>query len=178
MSPSKTILDILKQHPDSLSDWGYESPVELFDGLAFSLNTTFYHPGWIEIIYEDVEGAYFIRAVEKEHGYEQEVGFIQEVELFDVLKKVIEEGLTNEEIEDIRRRWWNAPSPTNPSHPRPSSQLPLGKMSSYFEMMDTRRPRRSKNVKAPETYGVQGGKTYRNDPIKQLNSKTTRICKL
>lgn len=46
-----------------------------------------------------------ISAYDTEYGYKHEVGFVQESELFDILDKEIREGLTDEEIEEIRKRW-------------------------------------------------------------------------
>ena len=109
MTPAQTILDLLKQHPDTLLEWGYNTPTEFPDGLKYWVNTTAYHPGWVRVIYDDAEGCYFIKASETEYGFYQEVGFVQEDELFEVLDKLVHEGFTDEEVEEIRRRWWSKP---------------------------------------------------------------------
>ena len=106
MTPSQTILDILNQHPANLLEWGYNTPTEFPDGLKYWVNTTAYHPGWVRVIYEEGEGCYYVKASEIEYGFYQEVGFVQEEELFDVLDKLVNEGFTDEEVEEIRRRWW------------------------------------------------------------------------
>jgi hypothetical protein len=109
MNPTKKILQILNEHPESLTEWGYESPKEITDGLVFSINTAALHPGWVRVEYDEAEGTYIISAHDTEYGYKHEVGFVQESELFDILDKEIREGLTDEEIEEIRKRWWSEP---------------------------------------------------------------------
>ena len=109
MNPTEKILQILNSHPETLSEWGYECPKEITDGLVFSINTSAWHPGWVRVEYDEAEGTYIISTHDTEYGYEQEVGFIQESELFYILDKEIREGLTDEEIEEIRKRWWSLP---------------------------------------------------------------------
>ena len=109
MNHTEKILQILNEHPETLSEWRYKCPKEITGGLVFSINTSAWHPGWVRIEYDEAEGTYFISAHETEYGYKQEVGFIQESELFDILDKVICGGLTDEEIEEIRKRWWSMP---------------------------------------------------------------------
>lgn len=106
MTPSEKILNILNEHHANLLDWGYNTPTEFSDGLKYWVNTTSFHPGWVRVIYEDAEGCYYVKASETEYGYYQEVGFVQEDELFEVLDKLVNEGFTDEEVEEIRRRWW------------------------------------------------------------------------
>ncbi|MBO7492525.1 MAG: hypothetical protein J6T87_00095 [Bacteroidales bacterium] len=109
MNPTEKILQILNEHPETLSEWGYECPKEITDGLVFSINTGAWHPGWVRVEYDEAEGTYIISAHDTEYGYKHEVGFVQESELFDILDKEIRVGLTDEEIEDIRKRWWSEP---------------------------------------------------------------------
>lgn len=109
MNHTEKILQILNEHPEALSEWEYEKQVEINDGLEFSINTGVWHPGWVRVEYDEAEGTYTISAHDTEYGYKQEVGFIQESELFDILDKVICGGLTDEEIEEIRKRWWSIP---------------------------------------------------------------------
>ena len=52
MSPTEKILQILNEHPETLSEWGYEEPVEINDGLEFSINTCAYHPGWVRVFFD------------------------------------------------------------------------------------------------------------------------------
>ena len=106
MTPSEKILTILNQHSAKQLKWGYNALTEFSDGVKYWVNTTAYHPGWVRVIYEDAEGCYFIKAAETEYGFYQEVGFVQEDELFEVLDKLVHEGFTDEEVEEIRRRWW------------------------------------------------------------------------
>ena len=106
MTPSEKILNILNEHHANLLDWGYNTPTEFSDGLKYWVNNTAFHPGWVRVIYEDAEGCYCVKASETEYGYYQEVGFVQEDELFEVLDKLVNEGFTDEEVEGIRRRWW------------------------------------------------------------------------
>lgn len=109
MTPSEKILDILNQRPANLMEWGYNTPTEFSDGVKFWVNTFAYHPGWVRVVYEDAEGCYYVKAAETEYGFYQEVGFVQQEELFEVLDKLVHEGFTDEEVEEIRRRWWNTP---------------------------------------------------------------------
>ena len=104
---TQKILQILNEHPEVLTEWGYENPEEITDGLVFAINTCRWHPGWIRVEYEEADGTYFIIVRDTEYGYEQEVGFVQESELFDILDKVAQGVMTEEEIEEIRRRWWS-----------------------------------------------------------------------
>ena len=105
MSPTEKILQILNEHPETLSEWGYEEPVEINDGLEFSINTCAYHPGWVRVFFDEADGAYFIKTVDEEHGRGQEVCSVPETELFDILDRVIRVGLTEEVIVEIRKRW-------------------------------------------------------------------------
>lgn len=109
MKASEKILNILNQHPTNLLEWGYNTPTGFLDGVKFWVNTFAYHPGWVRIVYEEGEGTYYVKAAETEYGYFQEVGFVQENELFEVLDKLVHEGFTDEEVEGIRRRWWSKP---------------------------------------------------------------------
>lgn len=109
MTPARTILTILNQHPANLLEWGFNTPTEFPDGVKFWIYTTAYHPGWVRVVYEYAEGCYYVKAAETEYGYFQEVGFVQEDELFEVLDKLVHEGFTDEEVEGIRRRWWSKP---------------------------------------------------------------------
>lgn len=109
MNHTEKILQILNEHPETLSEWRYECPKGITGGLEFSINTSVWHPGWVRVEYDEAEGTYIISAHDTEYGYKQEVGFIQESELFDILDKVICGGLTDEEIEEIRKRWWSMP---------------------------------------------------------------------
>lgn len=109
INPSKKILDILNEHPDAIADWGFKNPVETSDGLRFDIYTTGYHPGWVHVIYDDAEGTYILHTFEEESGNEQEVGFVQEAELFEILDKLVKEGLSEEEIESIRKNWFAKP---------------------------------------------------------------------
>ena len=109
MNPTEKILQILNEHPDTLSQWGFEAPEKITYGLEFNINTTAWHPGWVRVEYDDAEGTYIISAHETEYGFVQEVGFVQESELFDILDKVIQGDMTEEEIEEIQKRWWSKP---------------------------------------------------------------------
>lgn len=109
MNPTKRILEILNEHHEALSEWGYESPEEITDGLTFDINTCLWHPGWIRVEYDEAEGVYFITAHDREYGCKQEVGFVQKSELFNIMDKLIREGMTDEEIDEIRKRWWSIP---------------------------------------------------------------------
>ena len=42
-------MDILDEHPDTLSEWGFEFPTELIDGLAFTVSNKEYDPGWVQV---------------------------------------------------------------------------------------------------------------------------------
>lgn len=106
MTPARTILTILNQHPANLLEWGFNTPTEFPDGVKFWIYTFAYHPGWVRVVYEDAEGCYYVKAAETEYGFYQEVGFVQEDELFEVLDKLVHEGFTDEEVEEIRGRWW------------------------------------------------------------------------
>ena len=92
MNPSITIRNILNQHPDTLSAWEYENPMVIPYGLVFSVSSTFNHPRWVKVTYDDAEEAYVVRTLDKKTGLELEFGFIQESELFEVLDQVIREG--------------------------------------------------------------------------------------
>lgn len=107
VNPTKKILQILNDHSETLSEWGYEKLVAIKDGLEFSINTCGWHPGWVRVEYDEAEGTYIISVHETEYGFVQEVGFVQESELFDILNKVVCGNLTDEEIEEIRKRWWS-----------------------------------------------------------------------
>ena len=45
MKASEMIMDILGEHPDTLSEWGFEDTPELLAGVAFSVTTKGYYPG-------------------------------------------------------------------------------------------------------------------------------------
>lgn len=109
MNHTEKILQILNEHPEILSEWKYECPKGITGELVFSINTSAWHPGWVRVEYDEAEGTYIISAHDTEYGYEHEVGFVQESELFDILDKEIREGLTDEEIEDIRKRCLSKP---------------------------------------------------------------------
>ena len=92
MNPAMTIRSILNQHLDVLSVWEYESPMDIPHGLVFSVSSTFNHPRWVKVTYDDAEEAYVVRTLDKKTGLELEFGLIQESELFEVLDQVIREG--------------------------------------------------------------------------------------
>lgn len=88
---------------------GYECTKKITNGLVFSINTGAWHPGWVCVEYDEVEGTFIISTHHTEYGYKQEVGFVQESEFLDILDKEIREGLTDEEIEEIRKRCLSKP---------------------------------------------------------------------
>ena len=102
MNPSMTIRSILNQHPDTLSTWEYENPMDIPYGLVFSVSSTFNHPRWVKVTYDDAEEAYVVRTLDKKTGLELEFGFIQESELFEVLDQVIRDGRLRKVREDGR----------------------------------------------------------------------------
>ena len=93
MNPSITIRNILNQHPDTLSAWEYESPMDIPHGIVFSVSCTFNRPRWVKVTYDDAEGAYVVRTLDKRNGIEQEIGFVLESDLLNVLDNVIREGV-------------------------------------------------------------------------------------
>lgn len=109
MRPLETILNIINRHPDAISEWGYESPMELTDGLAFGVNSKGYDPGWVQVRYDDGDDSFFLRIVEQEYGFAQEVCMVPEKELFDVLHKLVIGDLSEDEIREMERRWWDEP---------------------------------------------------------------------
>ena len=92
MNPSMTIRNILDQHPDTLSVWEYENPMDIPYGLVCSVSSTFNRPRWVKVTYNDAEEAYVVRTLDKRNGLELEFGFVLESELFEVLDQVIREG--------------------------------------------------------------------------------------
>ena len=109
MRPSETILNILNRHPDTLSEWGFEDTMELLDGLAFSVTTKGYDPGWVQVRFDDGDDSFFLRIVEQEYGFAQEVCMVPEEELFDVLHKLVMGDLSDDEIMEMEKRWRNEP---------------------------------------------------------------------
>ncbi len=105
MKPSEMILGILNEHPDTVSLWGFESPTELLDGLAFGVTTKGYDPGWVSVRYDEGDVSYFVKITEQEYGFSQEVGVIPKEELFDVLDKLVLGDLSEDEIVERERRW-------------------------------------------------------------------------
>lgn len=101
------ILYILEEHPDTVSEWRFEAPTELLDGLAFSVTTKGYDPGWVSVRYDQGDDSFFIRTTEQEYGFSQEVGVIPKDELFDVLNKLVLGDLPDEEIMEMEKRWRN-----------------------------------------------------------------------
>lgn len=99
------IMDILGEHPDTLSDWVFESPTELIDGLAFGVTTKGYDPGWVSVRYDQGDDSFLIKATEQEYGFSQEVGVIPKDELFDVLNRLVLGDLSDEEIVEMEKRW-------------------------------------------------------------------------
>ena len=92
MNPSMTIRNILDQYPDTLSAWEYERPIDIPHGLVFSVSSTFNRPRWVKVTFDDAEGAYVVRTLDKRNGIEQEIGFVMESELFELLDQVIRDG--------------------------------------------------------------------------------------
>lgn len=105
MKPSEMILEILDEHPDTVSLWGFESPRELLDGLAFGVTTKGYDPGWVQVRYDEGDVSYFVKITEQEYGFYQEVGVIPENELFEVLNQLVLGDLSDEEIMEMEKRW-------------------------------------------------------------------------
>lgn len=52
----------------------------------------------VRVVYEEGEGTYYVKAAETKYGYFQEVGFVQEDELFEVLDKLVHEGFTDRRL--------------------------------------------------------------------------------
>jgi hypothetical protein len=61
-------------------------------GLVFSVSSTFNRPRWVKVTYDDAEGAYVVRTLDKRNGLELEFGFVQESKLFELLDQVIRDG--------------------------------------------------------------------------------------
>lgn len=99
------ILDILDKHPDTLSEWGFEDTTELLDGVAFSVTTKGYDPGWVSVRYDQGDDSFLLKVTEQEYGFSQEVGVIPKDELFDVLNKLVLGDLSDEEIMEMEKRW-------------------------------------------------------------------------
>jgi hypothetical protein len=105
MKPSEMIMDILDEHPDTVSLWGVESPRELLDGLAFGVSTKGYDPGWVSVRYDQGDDSFLVKVTEQEYGFSQEVGVIPRDGLFDVLNKLVLGDLGEDEIIELEKRW-------------------------------------------------------------------------
>ena len=103
------ILEILGEHPDTVSEWGFEDPTELLDGVAFGVNTKGYDPGWVSVRYDQGDESFLLKATEQEYGFSQEVGVIPKDELFEVLNKLVLGDLGEDEIIELEKRWRNEP---------------------------------------------------------------------
>ena len=99
------IMDILGEHPDTLSEWGFEDMTELLDGVAFSVTTKGYAPGWVSVRYDQGDDSFLLKVTEQEYGFSQEVGVIPKDELFDVLNKLVLGDLGKDEIIELEKRW-------------------------------------------------------------------------
>ncbi len=105
MKASEMIMDILGEHPDTLSEWGFEDTTELLDGVAFGVTTKGYDPGWVAVHYDQGDDSFLVKVTEQEYGFSQEVGVIPKEELFDVLDKLVLGDLSEDEIVERERRW-------------------------------------------------------------------------
>ncbi len=105
MKASEMILGILGEHPNTVSEWGFVDPAELLDGLAFSVTTKGYDPGWVSVRYDQGDDSFLVKVTEQEYGFSQEVGVIPRDELFDVLDKLVLGDLGEDEIIELEKRW-------------------------------------------------------------------------